>query len=44
MQRREFLGFSGLALAAMLHRDGYASDGTWSPPDGKPHHAPKLVG
>lgn len=48
MFRREFLadsfrGFSGLALAAMLHKDGYASDATaWSPPTGKPHHAPKA--
>ena len=39
--RRSFLfdsfrSFSGLALAAMLHRDGYSADGKWSPPDGKP--------
>ena len=37
--RRSFLAnsFSGLALAAMLHRDGYASPGAgWAPPDGKP--------
>src|SRR6516225_1964396 len=43
--RRSFLadcglGFTGLALAAMLHRDGVAraagADG-WSPPDGRPH-------
>jgi hypothetical protein len=27
----------------MLHRDGIASDGAkWSPPDGKPHFAPKA--
>src|SRR5438309_11052351 len=48
MNRRSFLadsfrGFSGLALAAMLHRDGYASEpGKWSLPDGKPHHTPKA--
>jgi hypothetical protein len=45
--RRAFLadmgfGFTGLALAAMLQRDGYASDGAWSAPDGKPHFAPKA--
>ncbi len=40
--RRQFLGFSGLALAAMLHRDGYGADPEWTPPDGKPHHAPKA--
>jgi hypothetical protein len=43
IHRRAFLadlgmGFTGLALAAMLHRDGYASTGAaWVPPDGKPH-------
>ncbi len=42
MQRRNFLShsfqsFSGLALAAMLQRDGYANDKAWSPPNGKPH-------
>lgn len=47
MNRRSFLfdsfrGFSGLALAAMLHRDGYSADAKWSPPDGKPHFAPKA--
>src|SRR5262245_11176643 len=43
--RRNFLAhsFSGLALAAMLHRDGYASPGTpWAPSDGKPHFPPKA--
>lgn len=46
--RREFLadlglGFTGLALAAMLHQDGYGStDSPWSPPDGRPHFAPKA--
>ena len=47
MNRRSFLadsfrGFSGLALAAMLHRDGFAAEGKWVPPDGKPHHTPKA--
>jgi hypothetical protein len=36
------LGFTGLALGAMLHRDGYASPSAWSPPDGKPHFPPKA--
>jgi hypothetical protein len=45
--RRAFLadlgmGFTGLALAAMLHRDGVAADGKWVPPDGKPHLPPKA--
>lgn len=47
LSRRAFLsdsalGFGGLALAAMLHWEGYAADGQWSPPDGKPHFAPKA--
>src|SRR5690242_7305513 len=43
IHRRTFLadmgmGFVGLALGAMLHRDGYASPGAaWAPPDGRPH-------
>jgi len=45
--RRSFLadlgmGFTGLALSAILHRDGYASQGVWTPPDGKPHFPPKA--
>src|SRR5690348_6568861 len=47
--RRAFLadlgmGFTGLALAAMLHRDGGArAEGpAWRPPDGKPHFPPKA--
>ena len=49
--RRSFLadvgmGFTGLALGAMLHRDGFAStivgDAAWSSPTGKPHFAPKA--
>lgn len=50
MHRRAFLadlgmGFTGLALAAMLHRDGWvraAAPGRWTPPDGKPHFPPKA--
>jgi hypothetical protein len=46
IHRRTFLadlgmGFVGLALGAMLHRDGYASPlAPWAPPDGKPHFPP----
>ena len=39
------MGFTGLALGAMLHRDGVARAGTsagWAPPDGSPHFAPKA--
>jgi len=47
IQRRTFLadvglGFTGLALAAMLHRDGVAAGDAWSPPNGRPHFAPKA--
>jgi hypothetical protein len=48
VHRRTFLadvgmGFTGLALGAMLQRDGFASDGAaWSPPTGFPHFAPKA--
>ena len=46
--RRSFLvdtgmGFTGLALGAMLFRDGVArGDEVWRPPDGKPQFAPKA--
>src|SRR4051812_3920087 len=45
--RRVFLadlgmGFTGLALAAMLQRDGYGSESHWMPPTGRPHFAPKA--
>jgi hypothetical protein len=45
--RRAFLadvgmGFTGLALGAMLQRDGIARADSWSPPDGLPHFAPKA--
>jgi hypothetical protein len=39
------MGFTGVALGAMLHQDGVAraSDvASWSPPDGRPHFAPKA--
>src|SRR5437870_13534320 len=47
IHRRAFLadlgmGFTGLALAAMLHRDGRAADPHWSPPDGRPHFPPRA--
>ncbi|MSR32542.1 MAG: DUF1501 domain-containing protein [Gemmataceae bacterium] len=48
--RRAFLsdlghGFTGLALAALLHQDGVSrADPSlpWSPPNGKPHFTPKA--
>lgn len=39
------MGFTGLALGAMLHRDGHVravEPEKWTPPDGKPHFAPKA--
>src|SRR3954468_21547660 len=48
VHRRTFLadvgmGFTGLALGAMLQRDGFASDAaTWSPPNGLTHFAPRA--
>ncbi|MCI0459402.1 MAG: DUF1501 domain-containing protein [Gemmataceae bacterium] len=48
IHRRAFLadlgmGFTGLALAAMLHRDGHASEAhRWAPPDGRPHFTPRA--
>ncbi len=36
------LGFTGLALGAMLFKDGRAAEGAWAPPDGKTHFAPKA--
>jgi hypothetical protein len=48
-RRRTFLtetglGFTGLALNAMLQSEGVAHAATegWRPPDGKPHFAPKA--
>src|SRR6476659_943251 len=46
--RRSFLadtgmGFTGLALGALLFRDGVArGESAWQPPDGKPQFAPKA--
>ena len=50
VNRRVFLadcgmGFTGLVLGAMMQRDGILradAHGVWSPPDGKPHFAPKA--
>ena len=50
VHRRTFLadlgmGFTGLVLGAMLHRDGVvraSAPGAWTPPDGKPHLKPKA--
>ncbi len=50
INRRTFLadvglGFTGLALGAMLQRDGVAraeAPAAWQPPDGRPHFAPKA--
>jgi hypothetical protein len=39
------MGFTGLALGAMLHRDGIVRADTsagWSPPTGKPHFLPRA--
>ncbi len=46
LSRRTFLadmgmGFTGLALGAMLQRDGFAST-AWAPPTGQPHFPPKA--
>src|SRR5687767_13370400 len=45
--RRTFLsdmgmGFTGLALAAMLQQEGQASASGWAPPDGRAHFTPKA--
>lgn len=47
LTRRRFLmnsglGFGGVALAAMLHRDGIGSDGSWTAPSGEPHFPAKA--
>ena len=36
------LGFTGMALAAMLQRDTRAEATGWAPPDGRPHFPPKA--
>jgi len=46
VHRRAFLnnglGFAGLALGALLQRDGYSRDSEWLPPTGQPHFAPQA--
>ena len=59
ISRRSFLadcgmGFAGLAMSAMLEREGIVraadlpgatgsgADGAWAPPDGRPHFAPRA--
>jgi hypothetical protein len=36
------LGFTGLALGAILARDGVGGPAEWTAPDGRPHFAPKA--
>ena len=36
------LGFTGLALGALLDRDGRAGPAVWTPPDGRPHRPPRA--
>ena len=36
------LGFTGLALGALLHREGAGSPAVCTPPDGRPHALPKA--
>lgn len=36
------MGFCGLALGAMLHRESLGAESSWSPPSGLPHKAPKA--
>jgi hypothetical protein len=36
------LGFTGLAMGAMLHREGVGSDAAWRLPDGMPHFRPRA--
>ena len=48
IQRRAFLadfglGFTGLAMGAMLHQDGVSrASADSAAPDGRPHHPPKA--
>src|SRR5688572_32398416 len=47
MTRRSFLadtgmGFTGLALSAMLSRDRARAENAWRPPNGLPHRAAKA--
>jgi hypothetical protein len=36
------MGFAGLVLDMMLHKDGFGSQSSWTPPNGRPHFAPKA--
>jgi hypothetical protein len=39
------MGFCGLALGSMLHREGFvraAGGDAWTPPDGRPHFQPRV--
>jgi hypothetical protein len=36
------LGFAGLALDVMLHREGFGNVTAWSPPNGRPHFPAKA--
>jgi len=36
------MGFAGLALDVMMHREGIGNELAWSPPTGLPHFAPKA--
>jgi hypothetical protein len=45
--RRSFLtslagGLTGIALNALLQRDGFAGEADWAPPDGRAHFEPKA--
>lgn len=47
LHRRAFIanlgkGFAGVALSAMLQRDGFGSSRGWAPPSGLPHSPPKA--
>lgn len=47
MHRRSFFhslnsGLASIALTSLLHREGFASEEQWTPPDGHPHFAPKA--
>lgn len=44
LSRRSLLrnGLANIALAAMLHRDGFGQEHGWAPPNGQPHFPPKA--
>ena len=35
-------GLGGIALTSLLRREGLADSGGWTPPDGRPHFAPRA--